>query len=279
MRADLHLHTTASDGRLSPAEIVRIAGMKGLDVIAITDHDTTDGVLPALKAAEAYPSLMVIPGIEISTDVPDGEVHILGYFIDCQDQELQEVLLRLKNSRLERAQAMVSKLSELGIHIDWGRVQEFVQGDSVGRPHIAEAMLEKGYITSIREAFTKYIGYDGPAYVKRERIIPAEAVALVARVGGVPVLAHPRDIDDLDGFIDGLKGAGLMGLEVYYGGYLPREVERLEDVARRHGLIPSGGSDYHGLSDDETPIGGVLVPQDSIERLISLAGPREDVIL
>jgi len=168
MRADLHLHTTASDGRLTPRELVRKAVELKLDVIAITDHDSVEGVLPALEEAKSFTQLMVIPGVEINTDVPKGEVHILGYFVDYRDPGLNHTLEELRNSRYERGKNMVAKLTEIGINVDWGRVQELAGGGSIGRPHIAQAMLEQGYISSLREAFTKYIGRNSPAYVERK---------------------------------------------------------------------------------------------------------------
>jgi predicted metal-dependent phosphoesterase TrpH len=176
VRVDLHLHTTASDGQLSPAEIVHLAAELGLSIIAITDHDSVEGVEPALAAADDFPGLLVIPGVELSTDIPGGEVHILGYFIDHRDQGLKRSLESLRNSRRERARKIVAKLAQLNIDVDWQRVLELAAGASVGRPHIAQAMMERGYISSLREAFSKYIGRNGPAYVEREKLTPPQAV-------------------------------------------------------------------------------------------------------
>ncbi len=178
-KVDLHIHSTASDGRLSPAEVVCKAAEAGLTVIALADHDTVDGIAPALEAAKTFPRLKVIPGVEISTDVPQGEIHLLGYFIDYTHHELLNSLGRMRNSRQQRAQGMIAKLKNLGLSIEWGRVKEIAGSGSIGRPHIAQAMLEKGYIASIKEAFTKYIGWGGPAYVKREKMSPAEVVKLI----------------------------------------------------------------------------------------------------
>jgi len=274
-QVDLHIHSTTSDGRLSPADIVRKSAEQGLTIIALADHDSIDGIVPALVAAEAYPQLRVIPCVEISTDVPHGEVHVLGYFIDYTDHELKATLERMRHSRRGRAQGMVAKLGNLGIHIDWQRVQQIAGGSSIGRPHIAQAMLEKGYITSIKQAFTKYISRDGPAYVEREKMSPQEAVKLISQANGLPVLAHPLTINDLEIMVTELKAAGLVGLEAYYDGYTTDEISRLVSLADRYNLIASGGSDYHGLDDStETMIGGAEVPIESAEQLITLAEQR-----
>jgi len=272
---DLHIHTTASDGRLNPADVVAKAAELGLTIIAIADHDSVEGVAPALAAAKAFPWLRVIPSVEISTDVPHGEVHVLGYFLDYTDRGLKAVLNRLRNSREQRAQKMVTKLRGLGINIDWQRVQELAGSGAIGRPHLAQAMLEKGYIASFKEAFTHYIGRDGPAYVEREKMTPAEAVELILRVRGLPVLAHPLTIDELEKTVIELKGAGLVGLEAYYNGYATDEVNGLVSLADRYNLIATGGSDYHGLdAGAETMIGGAEVPMESAQSLIALAEQR-----
>jgi len=274
-RIDLHIHSTASDGRLSPAEVVHKSAELGLTIIAITDHDSVEGIAPALAAAKAFPQLRVIPNVEISTDVPQGEVHVLGYFIDYTDHELKATLERMRNSRQERARGMVTKLQNLGVHIDWQRVREIAGSGSIGRPHIAQAMLEKGYIASVKEAFTKYIGRDGPAYVEREKRTPAEAVELILRAKGLPVLAHPFTASDPEVLVAELKAAGLIGIEAYYDGYTRDEINRLVALANKHNLIATGGSDYHGLDTaTETMIGGVDVPMEAAERLIALAEQR-----
>lgn len=274
-KVDLHIHSTVSDGKLEPVDIVRKSAESGLTVIAIADHDTVDGIAPALLAAKAFPSLKIIPCVEISTDVPSGEVHILGYFIDYTSQELRAALGKSRNSRRERGQGMVTKLESLGIHIEWQRVQEIAGSGSIGRPHIAQALLEKGYITSLKEAFTKYIGRGGSAYVEREKMTPVEAVELILQANGLPVLAHPLTTNDPETLVVELKTAGLVGIEAYYDGYTTDEISRLVNLADKHGLIASGGSDYHGLdASDETMIGGVDVPIKSAEQLISLAERR-----
>ena len=272
---DLHLHSTASDGRFSPADIVRKAAGRGLTVIALADHDTVAGIVPALTAAKAFPRLKVIPCVEISTDVPDGEVHVLGYFVDYTDPEFTARLERMRRSRQGRAQGMISKLRDLGIHIEWQRVQEIADSGTIGRPHLAQAMLERGYITSIKEAFTRYIGRGGPAYVEREKMTAVEAVALIVRAAGLPVLAHPFTVSDPESLVIELKAVGLVGIEAYYNGYAADAIDQLVDLADRHNLITTGGSDYHGLDDSaETMIGGAETPVASAEQLIALAEQR-----
>ena len=274
-KVDLHLHSTASDGRLSPEEVIRKAAELGLAVIALADHDTVDGIVPALEAAKKFPQLKIIPAVEASTDVPSGEVHVLGYFIDYTSQELAGALAKFRNSRERRAQGMVAKLADLGIHITWQRVREIAGDGSIARPHIAQAMLEKGYISSIKEAFDKYITRDGPAYVGREKLTPADAVALIVRTQGLPVMAHPFTVPDPEAMVIELKAAGLVGIEAYYDGYTIDKINRLVSLADRHGLIATGGSDYHGLGGiGEAMIGGVNVPMASAERLIALAEQR-----
>ena len=270
-RVDLHIHSTASDGKLTPADVVREAAERGLTFIALADHDTVDGIAPALAAAESFPGLMVIPGVEISTDIPQGEIHVLGYFVDYTDPQLKAALDKFRNSRLKRAQGMVAKLEKLGIAIDWQRVQEIAGGSSIGRPHIAQAMLERGYIASMKQAFTDYIGRNGPAYVEREKMTPAEAVELILKAKGLPVLAHPLTAGDPEAMTIELKAAGLAGIEAYYDGYTPEEIKRLVGLADKHNLIATGGSDYHGLDPNETAIGGTEVPIASVERLIARA--------
>lgn len=271
MRFDLHLHSTASDGRLSPEDVVRTAAQLGLAVISITDHDSVDGIAAALKAAESYPPLRVVPGVECSTDVPRGEVHILGYFIDYTNPELVIKLAGFRNSRKVRAQKMIEKLAAMGISIQWNRVQDIAGAGSVGRPHIAQAMMEKGYVPSLKEAFNQYIGREAPAYVEREKMTPEEVVRLITSAGGLAVLAHPAEVEDLEHFIPRLQRVGLAGMEVYYNNYQASTIQHLASLAHKHALVATGGSDFHGMDTaTETPIGGVAIPRGCVERLLAL---------
>ncbi|MEW6033844.1 MAG: PHP domain-containing protein [Chloroflexota bacterium] len=273
LHADLHVHTTASDGRFSPSEIVRLAAERDLSVLAITDHDSLEGIAGALEAARAYPDLLVVPGVEINTDVPGAEVHVLGYCVDHRDQGLGETLRRLRQQRLERGKKMVARLAELGVHVDWRRVREFAGDGAVGRPHVAQAILEAGYAASLGEAFERYIGRNGPAYVEREKVTSVEAVHMVRRAGGFAALAHPHSLgpERLEEFLGPLLAAGLTAIEAYYDGYDGAEVDWLVSLAGRRGLLLCGGSDYHGFGGNETPLGGVEVPQECVEKFLDLA--------
>ena len=269
---DLHLHTTESDGRLAPHELIALAAQRGLKVVAITDHDITDGLEPAWEAAMAYPQLTLIPGIELSTDIPGNEIHILGYYIDYKDPELQAALSLFRTSRVRRAEKMVMTLGSLGLAVEWERVKEIAGPGAIGRPHIAQAMVEKGYITQPQEAFDKYLGRDGLAYAEREKQAPEEAIQMILQVGGVPVLAHPMHIDGLDAMLDRLKAAGLQGMEVYYAEYDQPTISGLAQIARRYGLLPCGGSDYHafGTPGEHLP-GEVGPPIWVVDKLSGLA--------
>jgi predicted metal-dependent phosphoesterase TrpH len=272
---DLHVHTNASDGRYSPAEIVQKAARAGLTVLAITDHDTISGIDAAQETAKAFPSLTLIPGVEINTDVPSGEAHVLGYFIDRYNPELLSLLAEMRSSRQDRAKRMIAKLERLGLAVTWERVQEIANTDAIGRPHIAQALLEKGYISNFKEAFDRYIGWGGPAYVERAKISPLEATKLILETNGLPVLAHPLTVANPEQMVQQLKDGGLIGLEVYYGGYSVPDVSRILALAVKYGLIATGGSDFHGLDEkNETALGGSGVPMESARQLIAMAGRR-----
>ncbi len=269
---DLHLHTLASDGRLTPTELVQFAVRQGLKTIAISDHDTTDGLAEAFEAAREFKDLRIIPGIELSADVPGDEVHILGYFIDPGDAVLQSELLRFREGRVGRAKAMVEKLGQLGLHVEWERVQEIAGDGAVGRPHIALALVEAGYCKEPKDAFPEYLGRNGLAYVERVKLTPAEAVSMIQQAGGAAVLAHPAYMNDMDAGIANLAGIGLTGIEVHYAKYRDDTIRQLARLAREYGLIPCGGSDYHGLGNsDECLPGENGPPLDSVDGLEAAA--------
>lgn len=278
-QVDLHLHTTASDGRLTPAELVSKAAETGLTVIAVTDHDTVDGIPAALEAAASFPGLTVIPGIELSTDITglaptDTETHVLGYFIDHEDPALLAELVRFRDSRVGRARRMVENLNGMGVPVTWDRVAEIAGDASIGRPHIARAMVETGAIEQFEDAFNGFIETGGPAYAEREKLTPADAVALIIRFGGIPVLAHPITTGNPAFMAAHLKEAGLVGMEAYYHENTPEQTEELLALAEKLGLIATGGSDFHGSEQSGGRLGGTYVPLEAARRLIDLGKAR-----
>ena len=268
---DLHLHTLASDGRLTPTELVDLAARQGLKTIAVSDHDTTDGLEEAFAAARRHPQLRIIPGIELSADVPGDEVHVLGYFFDLDNAVLQAELRRFRAGRIDRARTMVEKLGNLGIHLEWERVQAIAGDGAVGRPHIALAMVEAGYCAEPKEAFPEYLSRNGLAYVERAKFTPEGAVQLIRQAGGVAVLAHPAYMNDMESGIASLAGAGLSGMEVHYAQYKDDTIRQLARLAREYELIPCGGSDYHALGNRNEPLPGVNGPPPQSVELLEAA--------
>lgn len=276
-RGDFHCHSTASDGALPPAEVIGLAYRQGVRVLALTDHDSTEGIAEAREAAARHPDLTLIPGVEFGTDIPGAEVHVLGLFLDPDNVELQETLARLRESRLGRGRGIVEKLRAMGFDVTWEQVKRIAGDASVGRPHVAQALYEKQYVSDVKEAFDKYIGRNGPAYVEREKMTPAEAVETIVRLGGVPCLAHPADLEGLDDILAELKAAGLVAIEVHYKDYSPETVERLKEAAKKYGLLPLGGSDYHGIFGPDEPLPGQMwspLPDSSIDKLLELGRER-----
>lgn len=277
-KVDLHLHSTVSDGRLSPAELVALAHRNGVRRMALTDHDATNGQAEAM-AAGARLGVEVIPGIELSTDIPGTEVHLLGLFLDHEQPGFQRTLTDFREARFNRAAGMVRKLGEMGLPISWERVQEIAGGGAVGRPHVAQALLEAGYVESMPEAFDRYIGRTGPAYVERAKLTPPEAVALVHSVNGLAVLAHPFETKGVFEIIPELARAGLDGVECYYQGYGPEQVRQLVEAARSLGLVPTGGSDYHGfpmsgMTEATNEPGSVEIPPTCVDELLERRASR-----
>lgn len=265
---DLHMHSTASDGVYAPAELVRLAREAGLWRIALVDHDTTDGLAEAQEAGERL-GMTVVAGIELNTELPDGwgEAHMLGYYIQPEQPAFQRSLALLRDTREKRGERMVERLREQGLEITWERVRELA-GGAVGRPHLARALMEQGYASSVGDAFAKYLDPGKPAYVPRFKLTPEDGIKLIKSARGVAALAHPAHIPDLEQVVlPRLVIAGLQGLECYYGDYDDATVERLLDLADQYGLIPTGGSDYHGPNMHPTPLGGRYVPEEAAERL------------
>ncbi len=271
MKADLHLHTTESDGTWTPAQIGTEAVKRGLSVIAITDHDTTAGVKEAVRNAPT--ELKVIPGIELSTTTEaEEEVHILGYWIDISNPHLEDKLIRFRESRIGRAHEIISKLNQLGIPLDYEDVLQFASRSVVSRSHIAAALQKTGVVQSKTEAFTKWLGVGAPAYVPRFKIEPQEAVGLILDAGGVPVLAHPGLLTDLR-IISDLIPHGLVGIEVVHSAHSPSQTEYFLRIAGELGLIPSGGSDCHGPGGkDQLFMGDYTIPIHWVDELYSQRG-------
>jgi len=271
-RADFHTHTNASDGRLTPSELVRLAASRGLSILAVTDHDSTEGIAEALAAAGEHPGFMLVPGIEMSTDIPGDEIHVLGYFLDYKDPDFQTTLTGLRNARRDRGRMMVEKLHAMGIDIPWKRVEELAGDGSVGRPHVAQALVEFGRVSSFQEAFDRYIGRNGPAYAERAKLTPVEAIEMLAKAGALPVLAHPASVSNLDDLIAQLKAAGMAGIEVYYQDYDQNTRTRLAAAAERHGLLKIGGSDFHGIGGERERLpGDIPLPDEAIDAFMAAA--------
>jgi len=265
---DLHTHSNRSDGTFTPAEVIRTAVDKGLDAVALVDHDTTDGLDAAIAAGE-HLGVTVIPGIEVNTDLPgkQGEAHVLGYYLEYERPALQAVLRTLRDARARRGERMVERLRAQGLDITDAVLRE-AAGGAVGRPHVARALIERGYASDVSDAFAKYLDPGKPAYIPRYKLAPVDAVRLIKSARGLPVLAHPAGIVELRGrVLPELVMAGLQGLECYYGQYDTETVAGLLRLADNYGLIPTGGSDYHGPNMHPTPLGGRYVPESSLDRL------------
>ena len=266
---DLHIHTTASDGEYAPREVVRIAHELGLKAIAITDHDSISGLDEALSAGKEY-GLEVIPGVEISVDYK-GEMHILGYYVDLHDYDLAQMLEYMRTSRERRNRKIVEKLSEIGIHIEYDELKA-KHGETVGKPHIAQKIIEKGFAKDVHEAIQNYLIEGKPAYVPREKVSPKDAIFRISASGGVPVLAHPYFLcpnkEKVHDTIRILAKVGISGLEVFYQGYGPEEILPLSELCDELGLVKTGGTDFHGPKT--TPginMGSINVPYETVEKL------------
>ncbi|TDD87019.1 PHP domain-containing protein [Actinomadura darangshiensis] len=273
MRIDLHCHSDASDGTRPPAEVVRRARENGVDVVALTDHDTVAGWD---EAAAALPDgLTLVPGIELSCAWDGRSLHLLGYLFDPGEPVLAAELARIRDDRVLRAQGMVERLRELGVDVTWGMVRGLARGEAVGRPHIARAMVEAGAIESAEQAFTpRWIAQDGRAYVERYALDPERAIGLVRAAGGVCVLAHPRarrrGYVFADEVIEKLAAAGLAGVEADHPDHVPEDRARLRDLAASLGLAATGSSDDHGaLTGDR--IGAETTAPDAFQALAAAA--------
>lgn len=264
---DLHTHTTASDGQDTPRELVQNAARAGISVLGLTDHDTIDGIAEATAAATDA-GVTLVPGVEMSTTVDVGEVHILGYFVDVNDDAFVGVLRDLASARVRRVTAMIDRAQSLGYEIDGDAILAQAEHGSIGRPHIARELVRIGAAESVNDAFERYLKAGRPIYVPREPLAPEDAVRILTAHGVVPVLAHPFSTRDVDGVLKRLRPCGLAGMEVWYAEYSPEQQAELADIARAWDLVATGGSDYHGAGVREgRNLGAAPVPSSVWDAL------------
>lgn len=272
---DLHVHTTASDGALAPREVVQRARQLGIKAIAITDHDTLQGIQEALEEGRKS-GVEVVPGVELSVDFPRGTCHLLGYFVDPQNGKLRKILSIVQRSREERNYKMLEKLKALGFELTMDEVKSFSKDGQICRPHFALAMVKRGYVTSVEEAFDRYLKKGGPAYVEKFKLSPGRALRAICEARGISVLAHPYTLEmseeELKVFIGKLKELGLQGIEVYYPDHTPQQVALYLALAREFDLVPTGGTDFHGPTVKEDielgrGKGDLLLPYELLEGL------------
>ncbi|MFO8006131.1 MAG: PHP domain-containing protein, partial [Candidatus Brocadiia bacterium] len=271
-RADLHVHSNVSDGSVPPQELPALAAEAGLAAIALTDHDTVDGVQAAREAGEQA-GVIVVAGVELTAYAPasdqeqEMEVHIAGLFVDADSEELNEALLGLREARVQRVREMVGKLDQMGIVVDGEEVLRRAENGAVGRGHLAQKLVEHGYCRNVREAFDKYLAEDSPAYVPKERLTPAEAIELVHAAGGVAVLCHPGLLESVEERVPALAEAGLDAIEVHYPSHSARDEALMMELARSHDLLITGGSDFHGSLKPDIHIGQEAVSLVELHKL------------
>jgi len=265
MKADLHVHSNASDGKLSPAAVVDYAAEKGVTVMALTDHDSVGGVAEAAGAAESR-GVVLIDGVELTSSAFGQEAHLLGYFVAPAHPELQGGLEQLRRRRASRGRDTVALLQQLGYPLPWEQVQAIAGGGSVGRPHVARALVTAGYAQDIADAFARFLSEGAPAYIPAPSLDVLESIAIVRAAGGIPVLAHPIALLEA---VPALIEAGLEGIEVYYGAYSLAQREQLAAFATEHGLLQTGGSDFHGVDNREgRDLGSGDLPPEHVQQLI-----------
>ncbi|WP_312520784.1 PHP domain-containing protein [Anaerospora sp.] len=277
MTADLHIHTTASDGRLTPWEVVTRASEKGLQFIAITDHDTIDGFI-SLQYLPTPTPLTIIPGIEFSTDLPHNEVHILGYFIDTTNETLKKQLAIIINDRITRVQRMVERLHQLGYSVSLARVNEIAgEAKAIGRPHVAKALVEAGYFTSIQDAFNGLLEKNGPAYIPHYKLSPGQVIELIHLAGGLAVLAHPGLVGS-DAIVQEMIELGIDGVEAYHPSHDEEQTKTYLAYAEAHHIVVTGGSDFHAIPGRfPQDLGTFTVPDSIAVRLQQAVQERLDI--
>ena len=272
---DFHIHTTFSDGSFTPEEVVKMAQERALEAIAITDHDSVEGIERA-RTACLNAGIEFVPGIEFSTDYLGKEVHILGYFINEKDEEFKKILKNMQEERGRRTEKIVKRLNELNIKISVSDVLNESTSGLISRNHIASVLLKKGYVYSRGAAFYEYLGSNGAAYIPKNSVSPEDAVKIITKNGGIASLAHPHLIPLGNGkfieFLLKLRDAGLKGIEGYYNGFEAKERNIYKKIADENGLIVTGGSDFHGLTRDGVILGAAEVPYTVYENMKSAAG-------
>ena len=267
MRADLHVHSTASDGTLTPAQLVTRALGRGLTVLALTDHDSLEGLVQAHDAARGT-TLRVIPGVEFSAAVGDRSVHLLGYFVDASNPPLQRLLARLREARARRGEAIVGALQQGDYDVTVAQVQRLSDGGALGRTHIARALVECGHAANIPDAFARLIGRGMPFYRPKEDVAPSEFLKAISSAGGISVLAHPG-ITQADDLIDSMVEDGLLGIEAYHVEHSAAQRGRYAALADERGLLVTGGSDFHSPCSPGRDLGSSRVPDAAVEALIA----------
>jgi predicted metal-dependent phosphoesterase TrpH len=274
---DLHAHTTASDGSLTPTELVALAREAGLSALGITDHDTVAGLPEAAAAAQAA-HLELVPGVELSVDYPHGQVHLLGYFIDFTRQQFLDRLQYLQDYRFRRNEKMVELMQQQGLPVTMEDIAREAGGNVIGRPHMALAMMRKGIVSSTQEAFDRYLAEGRPFHIPKVKLLPAEAIELLHSAGATTVLAHPKylkipDAGQLRTELAALKDQGLDGIEVFYSQHTEEETALYQEIARELNFAISGGSDFHGRSKPTVKLGvvyqGTGVPDEVLAGLRS----------
>lgn len=264
--ADLHIHTHYSDSTSSPQEVVEQAVKAGLQCIAITDHDTVAGIPPTIEAARPH-DLEVLPGIELSTEINGKDIHMLGYLFDWKNTALVRRIEEMQNARVERMDQMIAKLAELGVSgITLAEVSVLAKSRSLGRPHLAAVLVEKGVVKNIPQAFNQYLAEGAPAYVPKFKQTPYEAIELIRGAGGIAVLAHPM-LTNVDEIIPRLARSGLGGLEVHYPNCSPTTIDFYKNLARKYDLVVTGGSDAHGDAKKHTYVGRMKIDYALVEAL------------
>ena len=264
-RIDLHLHSTASDGSLPPEEVVALAETAGVRVMSLTDHDSLEGIPVAQERAERA-GIRLIPGVELSASEEGIDVHLLAYGFDPADATLGAAIDGYRESRRDRARKILTRLKGLGIRISLDEVEEISGGGAIGRPHVAEALLRNGHIDSFNEAFQRFLGHHAPAYVPKQTVTLETAVSIVKDAGGVTVLAHPGTLNR-DHLIPGWARRGLDGIEVWHSKHEGSDIARYKGFAQLHGLLMTGGSDFHGARTPDVSVGSVPVPESILEPL------------